>query len=230
MIPKLRILTIRDQRVLLDADLARLYGVETRVLNQAVKRNLNRFPVEFVFQLTDDEFLSISQTVTSKSAALTSQIVMSKPGRGGRRHRPYAFTEHGAMMAANILNSARAIEMSVYVIRAFVKMRAVLAKDLGLARRLAEIEKSLIGHDTALRDLYDKIRPLLLPAPEPKRREIGFHTRPDAEAPAQSDPGSRMSAREMRVWNGGKTARPSFRVPSSQGKHGGKKTPHLASH
>ena len=93
VVPKLRILTIRDQRVLLDADLARLYGVETRALNQAVKRNLNRFPIEFVFQFTDDEILSISQTVTSKSAALTSQIVMSKPGRGGRRHRPYAFTE-----------------------------------------------------------------------------------------------------------------------------------------
>ena len=83
------------------------------------------------------------------------------------------------MMAANILNSDRAVEMSVYVIRAFVKMRAELAKDLGLARRLAEIEKTLIGHDAALRDLYHKIRPLLLPEPTPKRREIGFHTRID---------------------------------------------------
>ena len=91
------------------------------------------------------------------------------------------------MMAANILNSDRAVEMSVYVIRAFVKMRAELAKDLGLARRLAEIEKNLIGHDMALRDLYDKIRPLLLPAPEPKRREIGLHYQPGRRWPGRGD-------------------------------------------
>jgi hypothetical protein len=229
------IVTVRGQKVLLDSALARVYGVPTFRFNEAVKRNQHRFPPDFRFQLTAEEWAAL-QHLRSQTAILnatdsnSSQIAMSSARHRGAAYRPYAFTEHGAMMAANILNSARAIEMSVYVIRAFVKMRAVLAKDLGLARRLAEIEKSLIGHDTALRDLYDKIRPLLLPAPEPKRREIGFHTRPDAEAPAQSDPGSRMSAREMRVWNGGKTARPSFRVPSSQGKHGAKKTPHLASH
>src|SRR5580704_12207620 len=110
IISKLRILTIRDQRVLLDADLARLYGVETRALNQAVKRNQDRFPEEFAFQLTNDEFLNISQTVTSNSATLTSQIVMSKPGRGGRRHRPYAFTEHGALQAASVVNSPQAVQ------------------------------------------------------------------------------------------------------------------------
>jgi hypothetical protein len=107
--PKLRILTLRDQRVLLDSDLVRLYGVETRALNQAVKRNAGRFPEEFVFQLTRKEILSISQTVTSSRsgeyAALKSQIVISKPGRGGRRYNPYAFTEHGVLQAANVLNS-----------------------------------------------------------------------------------------------------------------------------
>ena len=173
--PKLRILTIRDQRVLLDADLARLYGVETRALNQAVKRNLNRFPEEFAFQLTDEEFLSISQTVTSKPAALTSQIVMSKPGRGGRRHRPYAFTEHGALQAANVLNSPQAVQMSLYVIRAFLKMREELTANATILKRLAEIDKSIFLHDSALRDIYQKLRPLLTPPPEKPRRRIGFN-------------------------------------------------------
>jgi hypothetical protein len=175
MIPKLRILTIRDQRVLLDADLARLYGVETRALNQAVKRNLNRFPAEFVFQLTDDEILSISQTVTSKSAALTSQIVMSKPGRGGRRHRPYAFTEHGALQSASVVNSPEAVQMSLYVIRAFVKMREELTANVTILKRLAEIDRTLLEHDSALRDVYRKLLPLLQPPPDPPRRRIGFN-------------------------------------------------------
>jgi hypothetical protein len=157
------ILLVRGEKVILDTSLARIYGVPTFRFNEAVKRNRRRFPRDFMFRLTSDEF-----------AALTSQIAMSKPGRGGRRTRPYAFTEHGALMAANVLNSPKAVEMSVYVIRAFVKMRAELARTQDLARRLAEIEKTLIGHDTALRDLFAKIRPLLLPESERKRREIGF--------------------------------------------------------
>lgn len=171
----LRILTIRDQRVLLDTDLARLYGVETRALNQAVKRNQERFPGEFVFQLTDEELASISQTVTSKPAALTSQIVISKPGRGGRRHRPYAFTEHGALQAASVLNSPAAIQMSLYVIRAFVKMREELTANVTILKRLAEIDKTLLQHDSALRDVYKKLLPLLAPPPEPPKRRIGFN-------------------------------------------------------
>ena len=151
VIPKLRILTIRDQRVLLDADLARLYGVETRALNQAVKRNMDRFPTEFAFQLTREEILSISQTVTSspagKSAALTSQIVISKPGRGGRRYNPYVFTEHGALQAANVT----------------------------ILKRLAEIDRTLLEHDSGLRDVYRKLLPLLQPPPDPPRRRIGFN-------------------------------------------------------
>ena len=177
--PKLRILTFRDQRVLLDADLARIYGVETRALNQAVKRNSDRFPEEFAFQLTREEILSISQTVTSESAALTSQIVMSKPGRGGRRHRPYAFTEHGALQAASVLNSPQAVQMSLFVIRAFVKMREELAANATILKRLAEIDKSLFLHDSALRDIYQKLLPLLAPPTEKPRRRIGFNPNPE---------------------------------------------------
>lgn len=106
---------------------------------------------------------------------------MSSGRHRGAAYRPWAFTEHGAMMAANILNSERAVEMSVYIIRAFVKMRAALVRTQDLARRLAEIEKTLIGHDAGLRDLYNKIRPLLLPPPEPKQRQIGFHVKPGVE-------------------------------------------------
>ncbi len=162
---------IRGERVILDSDLARIYGVATFRFNEAVKRNLSRFPADFRLQLTLEE-----------AGPLTSQIAMSKPGRGGRRTLPYAFTEHGAIMAANVLNSPRAVEMSIYVIRAFVKIRSALAGQQDMVKRLAEIGKTLLGHDTALRDLYNKLRPLLLPAPEPKRREMGFHTKTDDKA------------------------------------------------
>jgi hypothetical protein len=169
------ILTLRDQKVLLDADLALVYHVPTRVLNQALKRNLDRFPTDFAFQLTVDEAAAIrSQPVIASNR---SPVVTAS--KRNLRYRPWAFTEHGALMAANILNSPRAHEMSVYVIRAFVKMRAALSGSQELKRRLAEIEKTLMGHDAALRDLYQKLRPLLVPPPEPKRREIGFHARPD---------------------------------------------------
>lgn len=162
MIPKLRILTIRDQRVLLDADLARLYGVETRALNQAVKRNLDRFPTEFAFPLTRDEILSISQTVTSLGLLKFSK-------------RVHAFTEHGALQAANVLNSPQAVQMSLYVIRAFVKMREELTANVTILKRLAEIDKTLLEHDSALRDVYRKLLPLLQPPPDPPRRRIGFN-------------------------------------------------------
>jgi hypothetical protein len=160
----LQIRTIRGHRVILDADLARIYGVPTFRFNEAVKRNRRRFPEDFLFQLATEEH-----------TALTSQIAIAKPGRGGRRTRPYAFTEHGALQAANILNSAKAEAMSVYVIRAFVRMREELSTNQVVAERLAEIEKTLLTHDTALRDLYQKIRPLLLPPPDPPKPRIGFH-------------------------------------------------------
>jgi hypothetical protein len=164
MVPK--IYTLRDEPVVLDSDLALLYGVETRAFNQAIRRNRRRFPPDFAFQLNTQEW-----------SALRSQIVTLKAGRGRhRKYRPWVFTEHGAIMAATILNSARAVAMSVYVVRAFVKMRRELLADVALEKRLATIEKALIGHDAALRDLYSKLRPLLLPPPEQPKRRIGFHS------------------------------------------------------
>ena len=158
---------IRGVRVILDADLARLYDVETRALNQALKRNQERFPDDFAFELTREEILGISQTVIS-----LHRLKFSKQVR--------AFTEHGALMAANILNSSRAVAMSVYVIRAFVKMREDLAANAAILKRLAEIDKNLLLHDTALRDIYQKLRPLLAPEPPAPRPEIGFHVKEDA--------------------------------------------------
>ena len=157
------IVTVRDQRVILDADLASLYSVPTKVLNQAVKRNQERFPEAFLFQLTNSEW-----------KILRSQIVTSSL-HGGRRYLPFAFTEHGALMAANVLNSPQAIQMSVALISAFIRLREALSANQFMAKRLAEIEKSLLSHDAALRDLYQKIRPLLLPPPDPPKR-MGFHT------------------------------------------------------
>jgi hypothetical protein len=160
IVPHMRILTVREQRVLLDADLARLYGVETRALNQAVKRNLDRFPLEFSFVLTRTEILRISQTVTS-----FENLKFFKSVR--------VFTEHGALQAANSLNSPEAAQMSLYIIRAFVRMREELTTNATILRRLTEIDKSLVEHDSALRDR--KLLPLLQPPPEPPRRRIkGF--------------------------------------------------------
>jgi hypothetical protein len=135
--------------------------VTTGNFNKAVRRNEARFPDDFSFVLTKTE-----------SADLMFQIGISS-SRGGRRKPPRVFTEHGAIMAATILNSERAVRMSVYVVRAFVRMRQELLVQAGMKKRLAEIEKTLLGHDTALRDLYEKLRPLLLPPNVPRRR-IGF--------------------------------------------------------
>jgi len=156
------ILTLRGQRVILDADLAALYDVPTKALNQAVKRNADRFPLEFAFQLTGEEL-----------AILRSQIVTSS-SHGGRRFLPYVFTEHGVLMAANVLNSPRAVAVSVALIKAFVRLREVLAHNQVVAKRLAEVEKTLVTHDAALRDIYQRIKPLLLPPPDPPRKKIGF--------------------------------------------------------
>ena len=158
---------IRAQRVILDADLAGIYRVETRVLVQAVKRNANRFPQDFLFQLTEEETVS-----------LRSQIVILKTGRGQhRKYPPYAFTEHGALMAATILNTPRAVAMSVYIIRAFVKLREDHVANAAILKRLAEIDKTLLLHDSALRDIYQKLLPLLEPPPATPKPEIGFHAK-----------------------------------------------------
>jgi hypothetical protein len=158
-----RIFSLRGQKIILDRDLATLYGTSTVRFNQAVKRNKNRFPVDFCFQLTKEEL-----------SALISQNVISNQGRGGLRKFPWAFTEHGAIMAATILNSSQAVQMSVFVVRAFVKMRENLALTQVMLKRLAEIDRKLLLHDSSLRDLYERIRPLLLPPPEKPRKRIGF--------------------------------------------------------
>jgi phage regulator Rha-like protein len=166
---------IRGQKVVPDADLAKIYGVTTARLNQQMRRNGDRFPKDFAFQLTDDEF-----------ARLMLQIATSKAGRGGRRKLPFAFTEHGAIMAANVLNSRRAVEMSVFVVRGFVKMRETLAQSKQLAEKLEELERRLTGrldvHEKAIVHVLDEIKKLMTPAPAPetKRREIGFHVRDQA--------------------------------------------------
>ncbi|MET0533260.1 MAG: ORF6N domain-containing protein [Steroidobacter sp.] len=160
------ILILRGQRVLLDAELAALYGVTTARLNQQVRRNIRRFPGDFMFQLTTEEH-----------TALMLQNATSKPGRGGRRKPPLAFTEHGAIMAATILNSKRAVEMSIYVVRAFVQLRDLLASNKELAKRLDELEsritRKLATQDQAITGMLKAIRELMTP-PVPKRRGIGF--------------------------------------------------------
>ena len=158
-----RILVIRGQKVILDQDLASLYRVTTVSLNQAVRRNPTRFPTRFVLVVTRKEV-----------AILISQNVISKIGRGGATKPPMAFTEHGALMVASVLNSARAISMSIYVIEAFIKQREELATSEAILKRLAEIDRSLMVHDEALQDLYDKLLPLLQVEPETKQRAIGF--------------------------------------------------------
>jgi ORF6N domain len=159
-----RIFLVRGQRILLDSDLAALYSVEVRVLNQAVKRNEKRFPEDFVFQLTTKDY-----------QVLKSQFVISNIGRGGRRSLPYAFTEHGAIMAANVLNSTRAVEMSIFVVRAFVRLRETLAAHKALAAKLDELERRLETHDRNIDEIIRAIRVLTKPPEKPARR-IGFHS------------------------------------------------------
>jgi hypothetical protein len=208
--PTIPILVIRDQRVILDSDLARLYGVRTGALNQAVKRNGKRFPEDFVFRLSSEEVDALryqsgaakpgegkpSQSVTPHSQpdrsqivtldpqdsagahgkALRSQFVTLKSGRGQhRKYLPFAFTEFGALMAANVLNSSEAVKMSLYVIRAFVKIREELSANSAILKRLAQIDDTLFLHDKVLRDLYQRLRPLLAPPPDPPPKpRIGF--------------------------------------------------------
>ena len=152
------ILFIRGQKVMLDADLAKLYGVSTKVFNQAVRRNKNRFPADFAFQLTDQEFQSLrSQFVTSNT-------------RGGRRYRPYAFAEQGVAMLASVLQSKRAVQVNIEIMRAFVRLRRMLASNEELARKVAALERK---YDAQFKIVFDAIRELMTP-PTPKRRRIGF--------------------------------------------------------
>ena len=157
------ILVLRGHRVLLDSELASLYGATTKRFNEQVRRNRNRFPADFMFQLTAEE-----------SSSLRSQFATLKTGRGQhRKYLPYVFTEHGAIMAATILDSPRAVEMSVYVVRAFIHLRELLASNTALARKLNELEGKLKNHDEAITAILSAIRELMNPPP-PKRRGIGF--------------------------------------------------------
>jgi phage regulator Rha-like protein len=185
---------LRGERIILDVDLARIYGVPTKRLNEQGKRNLDRFPPDFQFQITWSEFDALRPQIATLNAAdnrlpeatdpkgnLKSQIATSSSGHGGRRKLPFAFTEHGAIMAVNVLNSRQAVQMSVFVVRAFVKMRAVLSDNRQLARKLAELEKELKDrlslHEAAIVEVLQRVTDILDPPsqPEPKRRQIGFH-------------------------------------------------------
>lgn len=157
-----KILVLRNQKVILDADLAELYGVPVRQLNQQIKRNADRFPPDFLFAITAAEYTN-----------LRSQNVISSSNHGGRRHLPKAFTEHGAIMAASVLNSKRAVEMSIFVVRAFVRMRESLLINQRVVSKLSELESRLDAHDAELQELVEAIRELMEPLPANHRR-IGF--------------------------------------------------------
>ena len=164
------IFAVRGQRVILDADLARLYGVATKVLNQAVKRNMDRFPADFAFRVP-------SKVLETKQVSrYRSQFVTGSQKHRDVRVQPWVFTEHGALMAANILRSRHAVRISVFVIRAFVRLREHVAANEAILKRLAEIDGTLLRHDTALRDIYRKLLPLLQPPPDLPKRRIGFKT------------------------------------------------------
>ncbi len=166
--------TIRGQKVILDSDLASIYGVPTKALNRAVKRNLERFPDDFIFQLKWEELENLKYQFGTSSF------------HGGKRKLPYAFTENGAIMAANVLNSPEAVRMSVFVVRAFVQMRDLLGGTKDLARQLADLEKKLTArldvHESVIVDVLRRVMEILDPPPlppEPPRRRIGFHVEPD---------------------------------------------------
>lgn len=189
-----RIAILRGQKILLDADLAQLYGVPTKRFNEQVKRNLERFPADFMFQVTEEEF-----------AALRSHFATSNgqpAGRGGRRYLPFAFTEHGAIMAATILNSPRAIQVSVYVVRAFVQLRELIVSNKELALRLDDLENKTelmsLKHDTfehntrvQLKQIFDALRDLMAPAEPTQKRPIGFVTPEDTPSKPKAAKGKR---------------------------------------
>lgn len=164
-----KILILRNQKIILDADLAELYGVPVKRLNEQIKRNPHRFPADFLFTLTRAEYKN-----------LRSQIATSSLTHGGRRYLPHAFTEHGAVMAATVLNSKRAILMSIFVVRAFVQMRQTLVVNERVISKLSELEVRLDDHDAEIQDLVEAIRELMTPPPANHRR-IGF------ELPSRSD-------------------------------------------
>src|SRR6266566_9842589 len=168
---------LRGQRVMLDSDLAAIYRVTTKRLNEQLKRNRSRFPDDFAFQLTTEEFRNSKSQIATSS--LMSQSVTSS-GHGGRRKLPWAFTEHGALMLASVLNSEVAVQASVRVVRAFVRLREMVTANVQLAAKLEQLERRLDSHDEAIVELFAALK-RLLESPEPsRRREIGFHVREKA--------------------------------------------------
>jgi hypothetical protein len=151
---------IRGEKVLLDSDLAALYGVETKALTRAVRRNRHRFPADFMFQLSKDEFADLKRHFGTSSQW------------GGRRYAPYAFTEHGVAMLSSVLNSQRAVQVNIQIVRTFVRLRQMLASHEDLARKLAELEQR---YDRQFKVVFDAIRQLMAPPVEAQRRRIGFH-------------------------------------------------------
>ena len=187
----LAITVLRGQRVILDADLAELYGVETKRFNEAVKRNAEKFPPDLMFELTTDEFANL------RSQIATSSLIANK--HGGRRYAPRVFTEHGALMAAMVLNSPRAVQVALYVVRAFVRLREAALQHKDLAQQLAELqdktEALAMSHDTfsrntraQLKQVFDALRELTIPSepPPPPKRPIGFVTQDDKSKPKAS--------------------------------------------
>ena len=180
------IYSLRGQRVMLDSDLAVIYGTSTMRLNEQFKRNRKRFPDDFAFVLTREEFTNlISQDAISRS-------------HGGRRTLPIAFTEHGAIMLASVLNSEVAVQASIRVVRAFVRLREMVAANAQLASKLAELERRLDSHDEAIVDLFATLKRLLEPSESPKKREIGFHVREKA-APYRVQRSSRTKKRKSGI-------------------------------
>ncbi len=165
---------IRGQRVMLDSDLAAIYQVTTRRLNEQLRRNRKRFPEDFAFQLTAEEFRNLKSQIATSS--LRSQFVTSS-SHGGKRKLPWVFTEHGAIMLASVLNSNVAVQASVRVVRAFVRLREMVAANAQLASKLEELERRLDSHDEAIVDLFATLKRLLEPTEPKKKREIGFHVR-----------------------------------------------------
>jgi hypothetical protein len=159
---------IRGQRVMLDSDLAAVYGVTTKRLNEQLRRNRSRFPSDFAFQLTAEELTNLRSQIATSSF------------HGGRRYRPWVFTEHGALMLASVLNSEIAVQASVRVVRAFVRLREMVAANAQLAAKLKELERRFDSHDQAIANLFAALKQLVEPSEPPKRREIGFHVRENA--------------------------------------------------
>lgn len=174
------IFLVRGQRVMLDSDMAKVYGVSTTRLNEQFRRNRDRFPESFAFQLTAEEF-----------ANLISQNAISKKGRGGRRTLPWVFTEHGALQLANVLRSETATKASIRVVQVFISMREQLAAHKELAGKLAELENRITGHDEALQNLFEAIRQLIEPPLPEDRPKIGFHLR-------ETSPPYRVKARSRK--------------------------------